>query len=1021
MIPTTESKQSERDHPTLQQLRAYANGMVDSDQTTWIEDHVSACHACAQDLENAPEDALVALLRGHQQSENGNCELNEVSAELQVDTGRTAARFELLKQLGHGGMGVVYLAWQPALRRHIALKMIARGDLANREDFRRFRREAEAAASLRHENIAQIYDVGEQDGKPYIAMELVRGCTLSQYLKHGPLSVDVAVSLFIKLADAVQHAHSHSVIHRDLKPSNILLAGSELPSNDPLIRIESRIDFQPKIVDFGLAKRVDQVDSPTLTGDLIGTPSYMSPEQAQGNVQATGVGSDIYSLGAVFYEVLVGRPPFQGASPIETLELVLSQEPVRPTNLRAGLPRDIETICLKCLEKSPSRRYARASDLLDDLRRFQSGRPIAARPTGWVTRTMKWTKRKPALAALFASIAVGTASMLTIAALHNRSMSRALEANREEKSRADTNFKFAIRSIEQMLERVGFDQLSNQPEMEEMRAELLTDAVNFYAELLATQPETDIESRRMYYRALSRQGNILWMLGKNDSGRKSLQLAIDLQTQLSKELPKEPSVQHELAKSYISHGLIDRNSASFRTAIDLLEDIQATYPTCQLDLAQALTNLATTTALSDEAEAHHLRSLGLRQKLLQQMPNDQRLKFGVGQSQYNLGFLYFRTGRLDIASEALSEAISIFEELVEQHGTVTDYQSSLAECYTSFATLRNQTGEFDIADTLMQKGINIRSLLVTRFPKIPSMRMSLARSYLTQVSFLHPKNHYAEAFKLGQKALEIAEQLNREVPHRDHQLFVAASLTILATSASGVPDILAAKVAFEKATGIYDMLLSETPNDVHCQAEAGVNSMNYSNIIRPEDPIRALEYNDRSVVLLEKLCEQDPKRQDFRSYLFNAQGARAQTLEALMQYREAATAWAKTMEVSPAEHRLDLQILQAIAMARGGDHHAAYLLGRQLVKNDELGGANLYNVACLFGILDQQDKRESSKDPDGSLLDTSNSDMAIEVLSRPASMAFLREASGRQQLISDPDLATVPLHPCFQELWDSLK
>ena len=1021
MIPWTETKQSERDHPTIQQLRAYANGSVDGDQSTWIEDHLSGCHACAHDLEVAPDDALVALLRCQQYAENGNRVLHPVLEEVHADGGRTAAGFELIKQLGRGGMGIVYLAWQPALRRHIAIKMIARGDLANPEELRRFRRESEAAASIRHENIAQIYDVGEQDGKPYIAMELVRGCTLSQYLKHGPLTVDTAVSLFIKLSDAVQHAHAHSVIHRDLKPSNILLEGCELSSENLHTRSDSLIELQPKIVDFGLAKRIDQMESPTLTGDLIGTPSYMSPEQARGNTQATGIGSDIYSLGAVFYEVLVGRPPFQGASPLETLEQVLSQEPVRPTSLRAGLPRDIETICLKCLEKVPSRRYERARDFLDDLLRFQSGRPIAARPVDWVTRIAKWTKRKPALAALFVAIVFGIVGMLTIGALHNRTMSKALNATREEKSRADTNFNFAIRSIEQMLERVGFEQLTDRPEMEEVRADLLTDAVNFYAELLAIQPETDIESRRLYCRALARQGNIQWMLGKNDSARESLQQAIDLQTQLRKELSNDPTIQHELAISYISHGLIDRNATSFRSAVTLLEDIQMAYPICQRDLAQALTNLATTAASSDEAESNHLSSLGLRQQLLQQSPDDQRLRFNIGQSQYNLGFLYFRTGRLGIASAAFSEALNIFEVLVEMHGTVTDYQTSLAECYTSLATLRNQTGEFEIAETLMKKGIAIRRLLVARFPKIPSMRMSLARSYLTYVSFLMPKNQFAEAVKYSENALEIAEQLNREVPHRDHQLFIAASLTILATSASGVPDMTAAKVAFERATVIYDNLLSESPHDVHCQAEAGVNWMNYSNVLRPEDPMRALEYNDRSVALLEKLYEQDTKRKDFQSYLFNALGARAQSAETLMRYSQAAADWGRAVELAPTDRRLEIQILQALATARGGAVTAAAILGRQLAENDELQGEDLYNLACLFGLLDQQEKQEPSKDQNVVLLNASCSIMAIELLGRPASMAFLQEASHRQQLISDADLATVRLHPDFQELWARLK
>jgi eukaryotic-like serine/threonine-protein kinase len=846
-------KHLESDHPTLKQLRAFANGKVNGNQDTWIEDHVLLCQVCAKNLEDVPADLLIALLRGQvdaqhlSHAEQTNIGIPSFSIQVRSEARRTSASFEIQQQLGRGGMGVVYLAWQPALSRHIALKMIARGDLANPEDLQRFHREAAAAASLRHENIAQVYDVGEQDGRPYIAMELVRGCTLSQYLSRGPMPVDAAVRLFIKLADAVQHAHSHSVIHRDLKPSNVLLDGCDLSESG------TPAELRPKIVDFGLAKRVDQIDSQTLTGDLIGTPSYMSPEQAKGNTQAIGVGADIYALGAILYEVLVGRPPFQGASPLETIEQVLSQDPVRPTRLRPGLPKDLETICLKCLEKSPSRRYEQASMLLNDLKRFQSGLTITARPASWSTQIAKWTKRRPALAALLGSIAIGVAGILTLGISHNRSMRKALEETREEKTRADTNFRFAIRSIEQMLERVGFEQLKDRPEMEEVRAELLKDAVMFYADLLATQPESELESRRLYSRALARQGNIQWMLGKKEEGRASLQRAIELQTQLWKELPEDPEVQHELAICYVNYGLIDHGAESFRSAIKLLEPIQSTYPASLRELAQARSNLATATALSDEAESLHLSALKLRQELLKETPDDQRLQFGVGQSQYNLAFLYLRTGRHEIASDAFTKALVLFEKLVEQHGTVTEYQSSLAECYTSLATLRNQTGDFAAANELIAKGTDTRRLLVDRYPKIPSLRNSLARGYLTHVSFLIQRNQFTEAVALSEKAVDIAEQLNQEIALREHRLLVAASLTILATAASGLPDKVAAKNAFERATRMHDVLLAETPNDVSCLAEAGVNCMNFSNVLRLDDPIRALHYNDRSVELLERI------------------------------------------------------------------------------------------------------------------------------------------------------------------------
>jgi serine/threonine protein kinase len=288
--------------------------------------------------------------------------------------------YELLEEIARGGMGVVYLARQVSLNRVVALKMILAGTLASSAAVQRFRNEAEAAANLDHPNIVPIYEVGEHEGQQYFSMGLVYGGSLADRLeKSGPLPPRVAADLVKHLAEAIAFAHERGVIHRDLKPSNVLLDAQG----------------KPKVSDFGLAKRVQKTDGPTMTGDVLGTPAYMPPEQAAGTVDLVGPSADIYSLGAILYACLTGQPPFQATSPFQTLRLVLTDEPVRPSRLKSPVPRDLENICMKCLEKNPARRYDTASALAEDLGRFLADEPVNARPTGRLRRSIAWIKKRP--------------------------------------------------------------------------------------------------------------------------------------------------------------------------------------------------------------------------------------------------------------------------------------------------------------------------------------------------------------------------------------------------------------------------------------------------------------------------------------------------------------------------------------------------------------------------------------------------------------------------------------------------
>ena len=306
--------------------------------------------------------------------------------------------YEIIRELARGGMGVVFEARQVSLNRKVALKMILAGQLADDREVKRFYTEAEAAGNLDHPGIVPIFEVGQHEGQHYFSMGFVEGQSLSQRLAEGPLPPREAAKLMGHVCEAIEYAHQRGVIHRDLKPANILLDRA----------------CNPRVTDFGLAKQVEGDSGLTGSGQIMGTPSYMPPEQAGGNRGDVGPASDVYALGATLYALLTGRPPFQAATPMDTVIQVLSDEPVPPRRLNAAVDRDLETICLKCLAKPPKGRYVSAAALGEDLRRFLAGQPILARPVSAWEHTVKWARRRPTLAAL---VLVGAVAVVSIVAL----------------------------------------------------------------------------------------------------------------------------------------------------------------------------------------------------------------------------------------------------------------------------------------------------------------------------------------------------------------------------------------------------------------------------------------------------------------------------------------------------------------------------------------------------------------------------------------------------------------------------
>ncbi|MCU0879811.1 MAG: serine/threonine protein kinase [Pirellulaceae bacterium] len=436
-------------------LEQFLSGHLPGEVSERLAEHLEQCAACSETLQEVSLTTEFSALR---LPSAGKFPVQEMPAGLRADLYGLAeepaasqplatsslepsgnrqflGRFELRECLGRGAHGTVYLAWDPSLQREVALK-IPRYALLDQAMREHFLREGRTTGRLQHPNIVLIHEVGEVDGTCYLALAYCPGPTLATWMSQQATEIEprVATDLVRKLADAVAYAHSEGVLHRDLKPENVIL--------EPASR-QAPAAFEPKLTDFGVAKLLDRGTSDTRTGVVIGTLLYMAPEQASGQREAIGPTADIYSLGAILYEMLTGRLPHRGATQAETLRRILFEEPVAPRKLRPEVPRDLEAICLKCLEKHPERRYQQAAELGEDLRRFLAGEPTRARPMGWPERARRWSQRNPSWALLGILLLVSLASGVGGLLLHlqmlsgaNQSLQTALGQARDDRQRA---------------------------------------------------------------------------------------------------------------------------------------------------------------------------------------------------------------------------------------------------------------------------------------------------------------------------------------------------------------------------------------------------------------------------------------------------------------------------------------------------------------------------------------------------------------------------------------------------------
>lgn len=724
-------------------------------------------------------------------------------------TATDASGYDLMDVIGYGGMGVVYKARQRSLNRLVALKMMLGGAHARPDDLTRFKVEAAAIAKLKHPNIVQIIEVGERDDCPFFALEYIPGGSLARQLP-TTLTYPQIAHLMETIARAIHHAHERGIIHRDLKPANILLDGATDadappensaptvmsapvalsnaktvlgPDGPPLAprdkadppKLRSLLTAIPKITDFGLAKVLGDGPDLTKTGAFLGTPAYSAPEQILGRGGPVGPHTDVYALGAILYELLTGKPPFQGISPMDTLEMVRSREPTPPSLVRKQMPRDLEIICLCCLHKEPSRRYSSALLLAEDLRRFQDGQPIKARPVGRIERLTMWVKRRPAAAAL---IAVSTLAVLALSIGGWWSASALREsAKREADQRrlAEANFEQAVQAVEEMLTEVGGVDLAQIPQLEPVRHKLLLKARTFFENFLAERGN-DPTVRVTAGRALTHLGDIQALLDELDGAEKSYRQARDLLSSgdtdqrlaharataslgvLLKRLDRLPDAEVMLRDALQERKALVKESATGRARLDELA--RSHY-----DLATVLERMP---KQRDQAEKDYRQALLIVENLTPRTPAHRR---DTARTLNNLGILLLATQPKE-AERCFRQALAIQEDLRQELPDVPEYRWLLARTHNNLAAALAATERRALAQKSFEESIDLLRRLTLDFSKVPVYRQELAGVYFNLGKF-HEDSRSDEAAAAFAESLHVRRQLAadfRQAPEHRHKL-----------------------------------------------------------------------------------------------------------------------------------------------------------------------------------------------------------------------------------------------------------
>jgi tetratricopeptide (TPR) repeat protein len=873
---------------------------------------------------------------------------------LPVDSliGRRVGPYLIQQRLGQGGMGSVYRALrQDDYEQQVAVKVIRQG-LETEALLRRFRTERQVLAGLPHPNIARLLDGGTmEDGRPYFVMEYIEGEPLDRYCNRLELTTRERLHLLEAVCQAVQHAHERQVVHRDLKPANVLVMG----------------DGTPKVTDFGLAKRLESADdraAATQSGAILGTPSYMAPEQAAGRSEEVGAAVDVYALGAILYELLTGRPPFRADSPLETLLQVRSEDPVPPSRLHPRLPRDLETLCLKCLEKRPCDRYPSAGMVALELRRFLNGEPIQARPASRPERAWRWCRRNPWLAGLTAALVlVLFGSLAGLTGLWLRAEQQR-HAAAEQRDLAQTNLDLARKAVDEALTKLADDVRLKQADFHELRKELLQTALPFYEQFVRQQREDpDLEAER---------------------GRVYGRLAL---------------VRAELGDTDGALAAYGEERLVFQ-ALTAADPSQSAYA---LDLARCHDNLGRllhTFGRHQEARTASQAGLNILVPLVDQHPTEPEFSQELGRCHYHLGNLLRETSAIAEAKKEFEAARAVQERLVAEFRHVPDYRAELAASQNGLGTLLNDTGNWADAEKAYRAALEIQKSLVADFPRAPVHRSNLATAYGNLGNVLRDNNRRTEAAVAYRSALSIQDRLVADfpsVPDYRQSLGRFHNNLGLLLRRSGQP--VQSEAAHRAAIEVFERLVHDFSRTPAYREDLAGSHYNLGNLFyatgkheaaerdyvaalkvwgeltadHPGVPmyavglaachtkvgdvardrqklVAALDAYGKAIATLENLLTRVPKLAAARDVLDSAYRGRAKALVALARPNEALKDWDRLVDLASSADRPSVRLERAGVLVQAGQPAAAVAEADALTADAKLPADALYDAACVYAL-----------------------------------------------------------------------
>jgi len=888
--------------------------------------------------------------------------------------------YEILGELGRGGMGVVYKARQEKLNRVVALKMILGGGHSGQAQLARFLAEAAAVAQLQHPNIVQLFESNQHDGVPYFTLEFVAGGSLGQRLAGVPLSAAEAARLVETLAHAVQYAHQHGIIHRDLKPVNVLLAE----------------DGTPKITDFGLAKRLESDSGLTASGAIMGTPSYMAPEQAAGIGKHVGPRADVYALGAILYECLTGRPPFRGPTPMETVIQVMMDEPAPPTELQSKVPRDLETICLKCLHKEPAKRYETAAALAADLHRFLAGEPIQARPVGKTERLWRWCRRNRGLAAALALVvltligatAVSVTAALTINAAWDEEIKAKEDAIEQRKNsdrhaqRASQGLKLASAALDAAVNKITENPRLRDQGFHGMRKELLGSVLPFYEELAKLESDDpDLEAERA--RAYGKLGLIRHWMGEHELSLAAWQKMGAVFDRLLEKHPTVPGYLYSAADSHNALAILFRHDGMKDVAWDARQRAE--------DLADRLLLVA-----PDKVEHQHIR-LGLflnRAKELiwlgkyepaldilrqaeqfhaeadKRFPAEVFLQFDLADLHTTRGFCFAQMKKRADAEKSLRAALVVIRPIAATPGSSQEQRNLLG------ITLKNLGAQLEKLQDRYAAFEEVRQVylrLGAESPDVPFYRQHLGEAYHNLANTCDGLGQRAKATELRRESLRILEKLAAEFPR-----FAGGTLGISYLNLGGK------------------------------ELEQG-------------NPALALDWFTKATPLLETLHQQDPL--NHKQTMADCYRGTASCLGQLSRYAESIAACDRALALDGGEHLAALrsarywniillrqESVSALKLARKGEHVQAVVAIDALVKGPNAHPEMDFNAACVYGICAA---RVKEKEPQ---LAQKYGERAVALLVKAHGAGFFKDAAMVKLLREDDDFTALRGRMDFKKL-----